>query len=99
MGKAEHLREPEAITETRAGRSSTEIRPRSGRRGNDGDGGAVSGPHRHAAVHRGDARQSRVLRRPPDARPLLFGKDDDGAEFCRLGDGLMVGWDRECRWS
>lgn len=33
----------------------------------------------------------------PDAWPLLFGKDDDDAEFCRLGDGLMVGWDRECR--
>lgn len=39
----------------------------------------------------------RLAARTTTARPVLFGEDDDGAEFCRFGDGLVVGWDRECR--
>jgi hypothetical protein len=33
----------------------------------------------------------------PGLRPLLFGTDGDGSEFCCLANGLMVGWDRERR--
>ena len=32
----------------------------------------------------------------PGACPVVFGKDGDGDEFCCLGNGLMVGWDRRC---
>jgi hypothetical protein len=31
----------------------------------------------------------------PGTLPLVFGKDGDGAEFCCLPNGLMIGWD--CR--
>ena len=27
--------------------------------------------------------------------PLGFGREPDGSEFCQLGNGLKVGWDRE----
>ena len=30
----------------------------------------------------------------PELRPLVFGIDGDGTEFCCLGNGLMVGWGR-----
>ena len=33
----------------------------------------------------------------PGVRPLLFGTDGDGSEFCQLADGLAVGWDRRGR--
>ncbi len=33
----------------------------------------------------------------PGAQPVVFGKDGDGSEFCCLGNGLMVGWDRRRR--
>ena len=33
----------------------------------------------------------------PGAFPLAFGTDSDGAEFCRLANGLMIGWDRRHR--
>ena len=31
----------------------------------------------------------------PGAYPVVFGTDGDGDEFCCLGNGLMIGWDRK----
>ena len=33
----------------------------------------------------------------PGALPLMFGKEGDGTEFCRLANGLMISWDRRGR--
>ena len=36
----------------------------------------------------------RLAETTPGLHPLSFGKDHDGSEVCRLGNGLSVGWDR-----
>lgn len=39
----------------------------------------------------------RIARGTPGAFPMVFGVDGDGAEFCCLANGLMIGWDRRRR--